>query len=67
MSLLRRYRQEMDLTQEELAKKMGISVQAYRNYEKGIRPMPYKVMTSFLKVRDTKEDRKILKELEEWN
>lgn len=66
MSLLKQLRKEMGLTQFEMAEKLDISVQAYRNYEIGKRPMPYKVIIAFLKLRNTDEDKKILKEIEGW-
>lgn len=65
MSMLKKYRLLAGLTQEEMAKKMGISKNGYRNYERGIRVMPPEVLYKFLKIRGEKEDLKLAGVLKE--
>ena len=51
MSMLKKFRLLNEYTQFELAKKLGISRNAYANYEKGIRTMPLNITYRFLRLR----------------
>lgn len=65
MSMIKQLRLELELSQEEMAKKLNISINAYRNYETGKRKLPYNVLTRFLKLRSYKQDLELVKILEE--
>ena len=65
MTLLKQYRLLNGLSQKEMAEKMGISLNAYRNYELAKRTMPLKIIYNFLKLRNLEEDKKLIKTLEE--
>lgn len=67
MTLYKKYRKEQRYTQKEMAEKLNINLNTYRNYELGIRTMPYSILANFLLLRGYKEDIKlanILKEIE---
>lgn len=65
MSMLKKLRLDLNLTQEEMANKLEISANAYRNYEMGKRMLPYKVLVKFLKLRHYEKDLELVKVLEE--
>ena len=65
MSMMRKLRRSLCLTQEEMAKKLDISPNAYRNYESGKRMLPYDVLIRFLKLRNDERDLELVKVLEE--
>ena len=65
MSMIRKFRRELGLTQEEMAQKLKIRTNAYRNYESGKRMLPYDVLINFLKFRSYKQDLELIKVLEE--
>lgn len=65
MSMMRKLRRNLCLTQEEMAKKLDISPNAYRNYESGKRMLPYDVLVRFLKLRNDERDLELVKVLEE--
>lgn len=65
MSMIKQLRLELELSQEEMAKKLNISINAYRNYETGKRKLPYNVLTRFLKLRSYEQDLELVKILEE--
>lgn len=66
MSKLKEYRLKNNLTQAQMAEVLGITLRAYRNYEKGLRQIPYKILSKFLYIRNDKKDREISKILEEY-
>lgn len=65
MSMLKKFRLLNEYTQFELAKKLGISRNAYANYEKGIRTMPLNIAYRFLRLRGESDDIKLCNVLEE--
>lgn len=65
MSMIKKLRLELVLTQEEMAKKLDISTNAYRNYESGKRMLPYDILIKFLKLRSYKQDLELVKILED--
>lgn len=56
MSMLKKYRMKKQLTQNEIAKILNISTNAYRNYESGERLIPTDVLMRFLRMRAEKQD-----------
>lgn len=65
MSMIKKLRLELVLTQEEMAKKLNISINAYRNYESGKRMLPYNILIRFLKLRGYQQDLELVKMLED--
>lgn len=65
MSMLKKLRRDLCLTQEEMAQKLNISTNGYRNYESGKRMLPYDVLIRFLKLRNYEQDLEVIKVLEE--
>ena len=65
MSMIKKLRMDLGLRQEEMAEKLDISVNAYRNYETGKRMLPYNVLIKFLKLRNNEKDIEMVKILEE--
>ena len=65
MSMLKKLRRDLCLTQEEMAQKLNISANGYRNYESGKRMLPYDVLIRFLKLRNYEQDLEVVKVLEE--
>ena len=63
--MIKKLRLDLGLTQEEMADKLDISTNAYRNYENGIRVLPYNVLINFLKLRAYEEDLRLVDILEE--
>lgn len=63
--MIKKLRLDLGLKQEEMAKKLNISTNAYRNYESGKRTLPYNVLIKFLKLRGYEEDLRLVKVLEE--
>lgn len=65
MTILKEYRINNDMVQKEMADKLDISIQAYRNYENGTRVLPHEILLKFLKLRNWEEDEKLIEVLEE--
>lgn len=65
LSMLRQYRVQNKYTQKEMANKLNINLNTYRNYELGKRCMPYNILAKFLILRGYKDDLKLAKILEE--
>ena len=65
MSMLKRFRLQKELRQEEMAKKLEISPNAYRNYETGKRMLPPDGLMRFLRMRATEKDLELADILEE--
>lgn len=65
MTIYKKFRIDNNLTQQEMAKKLGIHTNSYANYENGKRLMPYNILIKFFKIRATKEDIKLANILEE--
>ena len=68
MNLLKEYRKEQRLNQQEMANLLNLNINTYRGYELGKRKVPYNVLARFLETRGEEDDiklSKILKEIEE--
>lgn len=65
MSMIKKLRLKMELSQEEMAKQLKISTNAYRNYESGARLLPADVLMRFLQMRGEPQDIELVKILEE--
>lgn len=65
-SKIREFRKEKGYSQQKMADILGITLRAYRNYEHGLRTMPYEVMSKFLFIRNNGNDRELSKILEEY-
>ena len=65
MTILKEYRINNNLEQQEMAKKLECSLPAYRNYEIGKRIIPHNVLINFLKIRGRKQDLELVTTLEE--
>ena len=65
MSMLKQFRMQKAWGQEDMAKKLDISINAYRNYELGKRMLPCDVLMRFLKMRANKKDIELANILEE--
>ena len=66
MIILKHYRIDHNINQEEMAKKLQCSLPAYRNYENGRNLIPHNVLAKFLQLRGTEKDLKLLEALEEF-
>lgn len=66
MTILKYYRIDHDLGQEEMAAKLNCSLPAYRNYENGKRVIPHNVLAKFLQLRALPSDLILLEALEEF-
>lgn len=66
MTILKYYRIDHDLGQEEMATKLNCSLAAYRNYENGKRVIPHNVLAKFLQLRALPSDLILLEALEEF-
>lgn len=64
MSIMKQFRLKQELSQEEMAKKLDISPNGYRNYESGKRMLPMDVLIRFLKLRNYPSDEKLVEVLE---
>ena len=64
MSMLKQFRLKKELSQEEMAKKLKLSVNGYRNYESGKRMIPIDVLIRFLKLRNCPSNEKLVEVLE---
>ena len=60
------YRVSHNLTQQQMAILMGVSVPAYNLYENRKREMPIEKIIRFLKLRDEQFDKEIIKILEKF-
>ena len=65
MTILKEYRINNNLGQQEMAKKLKCSLPAYRNYELGKRIIPHNVLINFLKIRGKEQDLELVTTLEE--
>lgn len=65
MTILKEYRINNDLGQQEMANKLKCSLPAYRNYENGKRIIPHDILFKFLVLRGNEEDLPIINALEE--
>ena len=65
MTVLKEYRINNKLKQDEMAKKLECSIASYRLYENGELIIPHKVLINFLKLRATESDLNLVKILEE--
>ena len=65
MSMIKRLRLKKELSQEEMAKQLNISTNAYRNYESGARLLPTDVLMRFLQMRGEPQDIELVEILEE--
>lgn len=59
--MLKKYREEKRYTQKEMANKLKINLNTYRNYELGKRCIPYNILANFLTLRGYKDDIKLAK------
>ena len=66
MTILKEYRIDNDLGQQEMANKLECSLPAYRNYELGKRLLPHNVLINFLKTRGKEQDLELVTALEEF-
>jgi len=62
--MLERYRQEHNLTQQQMADLLGISVCSYSLYENHKREMTFDTLIKFLKMRNEPHDKEFIKMLE---
>lgn len=60
----KKLRKEAGLTQVDFSKKTGYSVIRISQYENGYRTMPKKLQIEYLKLRNSEDDKKIIKFLE---
>ena len=65
MSVYKKYRKARGITQERMAELLDINLNTYRNYELGLRVMPYEVLVDFLRLRGEVDDLKLANLLEE--
>lgn len=65
MTILKQYRLSANLSQTQMAKKLGIGLRAYRNYEYGQRKMPYEILAKFLWIRNLGNDKELAMILKE--
>lgn len=65
-SKFKQFRKNKRYTQQEMADVLGISLRSYRNYEQGLRRMPYEILSKFLFIRNDGNDRELSKILEEY-
>lgn len=67
MRILKEYRLKERYKQKDMAEKLNINLNTYRNYELGKRTMPYNVLADFLILRNDEYDielAKLLREME---
>lgn len=65
MSLWYNIRKDRGITVAEFARKTGYDASNICHFEKGDKPMPMKLQIEYLKLRNTEEDKIIIKYLEE--
>ena len=63
MTILKEYRINNDLKQDEMAEKLQCNIQSYRLYENGKLTIPSKVLLNFLRLRATGNDLELAKVL----
>lgn len=61
----KKIRKEKGITQKEMGEKCGYSLQRISQYENGYRTMPDKLQIEYLKLRNSDDDKKIIKFLKE--
>lgn len=64
-SMWKKIRKSYGITLEEMGKQFGKSRQLIWQYENGIRKMPKWLQIEYLKLRNTEDDKKIIKFLKE--
>ena len=64
MTILKEYRIDNKINQEEMASKLHCSLPAYRNYENGVRIIPHHILINFLKIRGKEQDIELANVLE---
>lgn len=62
----KKLRIQAGLTQKEFAEKVGYSQVRISQYENGYRSMPKNLQIEYLKLRNSEEDKKIIKFLKDW-
>ena len=65
MTILKEYRINNNLKQQEMADKLRCSLPSYRLYENGKQKIPNTILLTFLKLRGTESDINLAKTLEE--
>ena len=65
MTIYKKYRLENRYSQKDIANKLNININTYRNYELGKRKMPYNTLAEFLLLRGKEDDIKLAKLLKE--
>lgn len=65
MTILKEYRINNNLKQQEMADKLRCSLPSYRLYENGKLKIPNNILLTFLKLRGTESDMNLAKTLEE--
>lgn len=56
ISRLKDLREDNDLTQQQIAELLNCKQQAYSNYEKGKRELPYEMLLKLAKIYNTSTD-----------
>lgn len=65
MTILKEYRINNNLKQQEMADKLHCSIQSYRLYENGKAIIPNKILLTFFRLRSTGNDIELANTLEE--
>lgn len=65
MTILKEYRINNELTQEQMADKLHCNLNSYRKYERGKQIMSQETLLEFLKLRGCESDIRLSKVLEE--
>ena len=58
--MLKEYRLEHNLTQQQMADMLGIDISCYSRYETNKRNMPIDTMIKFLEIRNNKHDKEFI-------
>jgi len=61
LTIYKKYRLDNRYSQKEMANKLNINLNTYRNYELGKRTMPYNLLAEFLLLRGFEDDIKLAK------
>ena len=65
MTILKEYRINNKIKQEEMAKKLNCSISSYRLYENGYTEIPRRILLAFLRLRARDSDLDLADMLEE--
>lgn len=65
MTIFKRYRINNELSQKEMAEKLNVSLNAYRNYENGKRVITHEALIKFLNLRGYDKDLELAEVLQE--